>query len=105
MVRRLVEQQRLRMAEQRLRQQDADFLAALQLRHRPIVQVVGDVEALQQNRRVALRRVAVLLADDALELAEAHAVLVGHDRRLRVELLALLERRPQPAVAHDRRCR
>jgi hypothetical protein len=55
------------------------------------VQRVRDVEPLQQDRGVALGRVAVLLADDALELAEAHAVGVGHVG-LRVERVALLER-------------
>ena len=50
--------------------------------------------------RVALGRVAVFFADDALELAEAHAVRVGQVR-LRVEQLALLKRRPEPRVAHD----
>ena len=48
-VRRLVEQQRLRMAEERLREEHAHFLAALQLGHRPLVQRVRDVEALQQD--------------------------------------------------------
>ena len=100
MVGRLVEQQRLRVAEQRLREQDADLLSALQLRHRALVQLLGDVEPLQQHGRVALGGVAVLLADDALELAETHAVVVRHVG-LRVEALALLERRPEPGVAHD----
>ena len=99
-VRRLVQQQRLRLAEERLRQQHAHFLAALQLAHRPVVQRVGDVEPLQQNRRVALGFVAVLVADDALELAEAHAFGVGHVG-LGVEQLALFERAPQAVVAHD----
>ena len=48
-------------------------------------------------------RVAVLVADDALELAEAHAVLVGHVGALLVEPLAFLERAPQALVAHDDR--
>ena len=64
------------------------------------MQLVRDVEALQQHRRVALRRVAVFFADDALELAEAHAVIVGQ-RRLGVEHFARLQRLPQPRVAHD----
>ncbi len=102
MVGRLVEQERLGMSEERLRQQHAHLLAALQLAHRPLVKLVGDVEPLQQNRRIALRGVAVLVADDALELAEAHAVLVGH-RGLRIKHFALLERLPQAAVAHDDR--
>ncbi len=74
----LVEQQRLGMTEERLRQQHADLLTALQFGHRPFVQRVRDIEPLQEHRRIALRRVAVLFADDALELTEAHAVLVGH---------------------------
>jgi hypothetical protein len=80
MVRRLVEQQRVRMAEQRLCEQDRDFLPALQLRHLPLVQLVRDVQALQKNRRIAFSRVAVFFADDALELAEADAVFVSQVR-------------------------
>ncbi len=101
-VRRLVEQQGLRMSEQGLSEQNPHLLPTLQLRHRPVVQPVGNVEPLQENGRVTFRRVSVLLADDALELAEAHAVLVA-DRGLLVQLLALLERRPEPGVAHDHR--
>jgi hypothetical protein len=99
-VRRLVEQERLRVAEQRLRQQHAHLLPALELAHLPLVQVIGDIEPLEQDRRVALRAVAILLADDALQLAEAHAVFVGH-LGFGVQRLALLERLPQPMVAHD----
>ena len=97
---RLVEQQRLRIAEQRLRQQHAHFLAALDLAHQPVMELVGNIEALQQDRRVALGLVAVLFADDAFELAEAHAVGVGH-LGLGVEEVALFERAPQAMVAHD----
>ena len=99
---RLVEQQRLRLAEQRLREQHADLLAALQLLHLPLVQLVGDVEARQQDGGVALGAVAVFLADDALEFAEAHAVLVGHVG-LVVQPIAFLECRPQARVTHDHR--
>ena len=102
MVRRLVEQQRLRMAEQRLREQHADLLSALQLGHLAVVQLVGNIEALKQNRGVALGRVAVLFADDALELAEAHAGFVRH-LGFRVQLVALGKRLPQPLIAHDDR--
>ena len=59
-----------------------------------------NVEPLQQNRGVALGRVAVFVADDAFELAEAHAVRVGQ-RRLGVQPLAFFERLPEPVVAHD----
>ena len=101
-VRRLVEQQRRRVAEERLRQQHPHLLSALQLRHRLPVQRVRDVEPLQEDRRVAFGRVSVFLADDALELAEAHAVLVGHVRA-GVEHVAFLERLPEALVAHDHR--
>ncbi len=99
---RLVEQQRFRVPVERLRQEHAHLLSALQLRHRSLVQLVGDVEPLQQHRGVALGRIPVLFADDALELAEAHAILVRHVG-LGVELIALLQRAPQPLVAHDHR--
>ncbi len=96
----LVEQQRLGMTEECLRQQHPDFLATLQFGHGPFVQCVGDIEPLQEHRGIALRRVAVLFADDALELTEAHAVLVRHVRP-RVQGVTLFERIPQPPVAHD----
>ncbi len=98
----LVEQQRLWMSEERLCQQHAHFLTALDLRHLPRVQVVRDVEPLQQNRGVAFRRVPVFLADDAFELAEAHAVGLGH-LGLGVEELPFFERAPQALVPHDDR--
>ena len=89
------------MAEQRLRQQHADLLAALQLAHRPLVQRVGDVEPLQQHGGVAFGRVAVLVADDAFELAEAHAVLVGQrrpSRRARSRSSSALHSRALPMI-------
>ena len=102
MVRRLVQQQRLRLAEERLRQQHAHLLAALQLAHLPLVERVRNIEALQQDRGVAFGRIPVLFADDPFELAEPHAVVVGHVG-LGIELLAFCEGRPQARVAHDHR--
>jgi hypothetical protein len=102
-VRRLVEQQRLRVAKQRLREQDADFLAAGDFAHLLLVQLVGDVEPLQQDRGVTLGGVAVLVADDALELAEPHAIVIGHVGALFVERLPFGQCFPQPGVAHDDR--
>ncbi len=99
-VRRFVEQQRLRMPEQSLRQQDPDFLSTLQLAHLAGVDFIGNVEALQQNGGVALSGVAVLFADNAFEFAEFHAVGVS-DLRLLVNGVAFLHGRPQPLVAHD----
>ncbi len=102
MVRGLVEEQRLRMPEQGLREEHAHLLAALELGHLAVVQGVGDVQALEQDGGVAFGRVPVLFAHDALELAEAHAVLVGHGG-LGIEELAFLEGLPQPVVAHHDR--
>ena len=98
----LVEQQRGRAAEQRLRQQHAHLLAALQLAHLPFVQRGFHTQAVEQHRGVGFRRVAAFFADDAFELAEAHAVLVGQlVVRLVVERVAFLERPPERRVAHD----
>ena len=80
---RLIEQQCLRMSEQRLREQNAHLLSALELGHLPVMELVGNVEALQQDRGVAFGGVTVLFADDALELAQAHARFVRHFRHLR----------------------
>ena len=101
-VRRFVQQKGLRMSEQGLRQENADLLSALQLGHLAIVQRLRDVEALEQDGGVAFGAVAVLFADDAFELAEAHAVLVGHVRLL-VEDVAFLQSAPQAFVPHDDR--
>ena len=75
---RLVQQQRLRMSEERLRQQHADFLSARQLSTSCARALVGNVEALQQHRGVALGGVAVFFADNAFQFAEPHAIGVGH---------------------------
>ena len=99
---RLVEQQRFGTAEQGLRQQHAHLLAALQLAHFSIVQRFRDIEAVEQNRGVALGGVAVVFGDDAFEFAEPHAVFVGHVG-LGVNLVALGKRVPQRTVAHDDR--
>ncbi len=72
----------------------------MQLAHLALVQLFGDVQAIQQHGRIALGRVAVFVADDAFELAEAHAVLVGHLGFL-VDAVALFECGPQRLVAHD----
>ena len=89
-------------AEQRLRQQHADLLAALQLAHAALVQRVFDAQAVEQHGGVGLGGVAALFADDAFEFAEAHAVVVGQlVVRLGVEVVALRERLPQRRVAHD----
>ena len=74
---RLVQQQRLGVAEEGLGEEHADLLAALQLGHRPLVQSIGNVETLQQDGGVAVGRVTVFFTHDAFELAQAHAVGFG----------------------------
>ena len=99
---RLVEQQRLGVAVEGLRQQDSNLLSALQLAHLAVVQRIRDVEPLEQDRGIAFRGVAVLFADDPLELAEAHPVFVGHVG-LGVQRIPFGERIPEAMVPHDDR--
>ena len=60
----------------------------------------GNVEAVEEDGGVGLGGVAVLVADDAFELAEAHAVGVGQFGLL-VDAVALFEGGPERLVAHD----
>ncbi len=99
---RLVEQQRGRRTEERLREQHADFLSALQFAHFAFVQIALDAEAVEQRARVGFGGVAAFFADDAFEFAEAHAVGVSElFVRLFVERVALLQRLPERRIAHD----
>ena len=63
---RLVEQQDVRIGEQRLRQQHAQLAARRDVAHRPLVQMRGDLDAEQQFAGARLGRVAVELGDLAL---------------------------------------
>ena len=99
-VRWFVEQQRLRMSEQSLREKYPHFLAALQLSHHALVQVIGNIQSLQQQRGVGLGGIAIFFADRAFQFAEFHAVFVSN-LRLGVNLFTLFHRSPEPLVAHD----
>jgi len=88
------------MSEESLGQQHADFLSALQLTHFSFVQGIGNIEAFEQDGRVALRAITIFLPDDAFKFAQLHAVRVGH-LRLGIDLVTLLHGRPQALVAHD----
>ena len=96
----LVEEQGFGLAEEGLGEQDADFLAALELGHLALVEGFGDVEAVEEDGGVGFGGVAVLVADDAFELAEAHAVGVGQ-LGLLVDAVALFKGGPEGLVAHD----
>src|SRR5579872_784295 len=99
MVRWFVEQQRERMAEQRLCQQIANFLPDLKLTHFSLVQLVRNIEALQQNCGVSLGSVTVFFTDDAFQLAELHSIFISKFG-LRMDSITLLHCRPQTLVAH-----
>ncbi len=64
------------------------------------MQLVGNVEALQQNGGIALGGVSVFFADDAFEFAQLHAVFIGHVV-LGVDGVAFLDGGPEALVAHD----
>ena len=102
MVRWLVKQQGLGMSEERLREQHADFLSALQLAHFSLVQFDRDVESIEQDGGVRLGCITVFFANGAFEFAQAHAVGVRHFGLL-VNLVALFQGRPQAFVSHNDR--
>ena len=94
-VRRLVQQQRIRIAEQRLRQQDAHLPAALQFAHLPVVKVFGNIQAVQQDRGIDFGGIAAFIADDAFKFPEPHAVFIRQGARVfGVEDFAFLQGRP-----------
>ena len=100
----LIQQQRRRIAKQRLRQQHANLLAALQFAHLALVQRGFHAQSVQQHRGVGLRRVAALFADDSFEFAQAHAFLFGEGVvRFGVERVPLFQRFPERGIAHDDR--
>ena len=103
-VRRLVEQQRRRIAEKRLRQQHAHFLPALQFAHLALVQHSLHAQAVEQHRRIRLRRIPALFTDDAFELPETHPIGVRQFVvRLDVQRVAFFERLPQGCIPHNDR--
>ena len=86
-VRRLVEEEHVGPAEEHLREQDAQLEAARERRERLPVRRDRDAEALEDRARARLERVAVVGADDVLELGERRRIgasLVG-ERALLVE--------------------
>ena len=99
-VRRFVQQQTFRRAKESLSQQHAHLLPTLQFAHPPFVQSLRNIQTIQQNCRVALRRIAVVFRDHAFQFAEAHAVVVGQFGLL-VESFALFQSSPKTFVAHD----
>ena len=97
---RLIKKQRRRIAEKRLRQQHAHFLAALQISHGAFVQRIRHVQAVEQDAGIGLRRVTILVADNRFELGQTHAVVI---RQLVVGLLHTAHRAPA-ALSTNSRC-
>ena len=88
------------MSEQGLREQDAHFLAALQLAHLAVMEGFWDIQSIQQHGRIRLSGIAVFFSHDAFQFTEPHTVGVREVVFL-VELLALFQRLPERQVAHD----
>ena len=101
-VRRFVQQQDVRIAEQRLRQQHLELLAALQVAHEHRVHLDGQPQTGQQRRGVGLGVPAVHLREFAFQLGSALAVRV-RKIRLRVQLVLFLHDVVQALIAHDYR--
>ena len=73
-----------------------NLLTSLQLRHLSLMERFGNVQAIQQTRRVSLRCITALVSDDSFKFPEPHAVLIGQlVRILRIQDLALLQCFPQ----------
>ena len=98
-IRRLVEQQDVRVREQRLRQQHAQLPAWRDIAHRALMQVNGDTGAQQQFARARFGRVAVVFGNLAFQLGRLHVVVVRRFR-VRVNRVALLDGGPHFRVAH-----
>ncbi len=96
---RFVEQQYVRLREQRLREQHAQFPARRDVAHRTIVQVYRDTDAEQQFARARFGRVAVVLGELRFQFGRVHVVVVG-GFRVRVDRVALGHRPPHFRVAH-----
>ena len=75
-------------------------MAALQLGHLAVVELVRNVKTLEQHGSVGLGLVAVFIADGAFEFAETGPVFVGHFG-LVVDHFALFKGGPESFVAHD----
>ena len=101
-VRRLVEQDDVRVAEERLRQQDFDLQARIHVGHHGLVMLRRDAEALQDAGRIRLRLPAAEIGKLLLQLGGANAVLIRH-LVLGIDGVLLLAAVVQALVTHDDR--
>ena len=96
---RLVEQQDVRVGEQRLRQQHAQLEAGRDRAHRPLVQLDRDAHAEQQFPGARLGGVTVVFGELRLQIGGAHVVFLA-GIRVGIDRIALRHRRPHLGVAH-----
>ena len=101
-VRRLVEQQIVGLAEKGLGEQHADFLLGVQTAHFFVMQGLSDAQPAQQLRRVALGVPSVHLGEFLLQLAGPDSVLL-REVGLGVQGVLLLHQRPKRLMAHEHR--
>ncbi len=97
---RLVQQQDVRIAEQRLRQQHAQLPARRHGAHRPLVLRGRHPEAKQQLARARLGRVAAVLGVLRLQVRRAQELRLPR-LWIRVDGVALAHRGPHLGVAHQ----
>ena len=102
MVRRLVEQQDVGVAEERLREQHAHLFLGRELGHHELVLVLRDAKAVEEARGVRLCVPAVHLRELRLELRGLHAVLLG-EIGFCVERVLLIHDLDEARIAHHDR--
>ena len=96
---RFVEQQHVRLREQRLREQHAQLPARRDVAHRAVVEFLLDADAEQQRTRARLGVVAAVFGELAFGFGGVHVVVVG-GFRVRVDRVTLGHGGPHFGVAH-----
>ena len=102
MVRRLIEEQDVRISEQGLREEHLDLDRSLEGRHLLVVELRLNAEAVEERFRVALGLPAVHFREFALELGRADAILL-REVRLRIDRVLLLHDLIETLISHDDR--
>ncbi len=100
MVRRFIQQQDIRIAEESLRKKDLDLLRTVKSSHLSVMQLPVDAESVQQRLCVGLRLPAVHLGEFSLQLRRTDSVLI-RKVLLRVDRVLLLHDLVEAAVSHN----
>ena len=101
-IRRLIEQQVVRIAKKSLCQHHTHLLLARELAHELIMLILLYTQTAQQSRSIALRRVSAHLGKLVLKLSHTNTVLV-RKVRLRIQSLTLLHNLPHRCMPHENR--